>query len=238
MAFYEKTELRVLLVALQPQKALALLDRPGLCVCGVAGNTQEALRMLPSLQPHAVVFFDAVPLLSKVLQSISDLLPVAPPRIICPRETPCAVDAVFDPSDPTSLCNAVFSALETPMGCLSAPSFDKRLSLARSLLDSLGMPETLKGKMCIACGAAWLSAFPYPAPPVQHLLYPQLAKACGVTPAAIERRIRSAVESTWLHGDLQSQSELFGLTVSAERGKPTNTEFLFLLSEHVRRLMH
>ena len=92
--------------------------------------------------------------------------------------------------------------------------------------------------MCIACGAAWLSAFPHPVPPAQYLLYPKLAKAFDATPAAIERRIRSAVESTWLHGNLQSQSDLFGLTVSAERGKPTNAEFLFLLSEHIRRLMY
>ena len=50
----------------------------------------------------------------------------------------------------------------------------------------------------------------------------------------VERRIRSVIETTWLHGDWRAQGELFGMTVSAERGKPTNAEFLFLLSEHIR----
>ena len=95
------------------------------------------------------------------------------------------------------------------------------------------MPNLL-GRECIALGAAYLSALPSPVPPAQHWLYPLLADQQHTSVTAVERRIRSVIENTWLHGDLKAQGELFGLTVSAERGKPTNAEFLFLLSEHIR----
>ena len=47
--------------------------------------------------------------------------------------------------------------------------------------------------------------------------------------------MRTAVESTWLHGNLEAIQQLFGFSVDADRGKPTNAEFLSMLAEHVRR---
>ena len=87
----EKTQLRVLLIALQPQHALKALDVPGICVCGIAGRMQEALRLLPSLQPHAVVFFDPQPSLAQTLKQLCELLPG---RRAVPR-TPCLTPAIF-----------------------------------------------------------------------------------------------------------------------------------------------
>jgi len=134
-----------------------------------------------------------------------------------------------------AMLTLLLTACAAPVGLLALPTLNKRKALAESLLRRLGMPDHLLGFRSTALGAAWLSAAPYPHPPARHWLYPLLAEECSVSPAAIERRIRSAIEYTWLYGDLSTQSMLFGFTVSAERGKPTNAEFLSLLSEHIRR---
>ena len=229
----ESQEIRLLLVSAAPEKALRLLDVPSLSVCCVASGSTQLLNMLPTSQPHAVLFFDKMPDLPFLLQQISALLPLTPPRIICRMEEGCAADAVFDFAAPQSLPVLIASACRFPMGVLSQSSFDKRYAIAQSLLTRLGMPSLL-GRECIALGAVYLSALPQPVPPAQHWLYPLLADQQHTSVAAVERRIRSVIENTWLHGDLKAQGELFGLTVSAERGKPTNAEFLFLLSEHIR----
>ena len=50
--------------------------------------------------------------------------------------------------------------------------------------------------------------------------------------------MRSAIESAWLHGDLAAQNALMGLSVSAERGKPTNSELLCRLAERICHLLY
>ena len=226
-------EKRVVLVSILPEKMLKILDQPFLCVCGVVSHGAQLLSLLTSLQPHAVVFADCLPDLPEILKQISLIAPIAPPRIIVREDVHCPADAVFDTAMPQQLPSLIVSACVSPLGILALPSFEKRYALSQSLLTQLGMPRLL-GRESIALGAAWLSAAPLPVSPAKQWLYPQLAQHQHTTPAAIERRIRSAIESTWLHGNLSAQSELFGFTVSAERGKPTNAEFLFLLSEHIR----
>ncbi|MBR6786828.1 MAG: sporulation initiation factor Spo0A C-terminal domain-containing protein [Clostridia bacterium] len=226
-------EIRVLLVSASPTALLRILDVPGISVCSIADSAAQSLPLLPALQPHAVLFADYVGNLPAVLQSIQQLLPLSPPRILCRMEEGCLCDAAFDHAMPHALPVLLRTACSDAMGVLALPSFDRRFGIAQSLLTRLGMPQLL-GRESIALGAVYLSAMPQPVPPAQHWLYPLLAEKQHTSPAAIERRIRSVIESTWLHGDLQAQGELFGLTVSAERGKPTNAEFLSLLSEHIR----
>lgn len=68
-------------------------------------------------------------------------------------------------------------------------------------------------------------------------LYPHLAQRFGTTPGAVEKAVRSAIERTWLSGSLPEIQRLFGLSVDAEKGKPTNLECIAMLAEHVRRML-
>ena len=65
-------------------------------------------------------------------------------------------------------------------------------------------------------------------------LYPAVAKAFNTTPTRVERAIRHAVELAWDRGDLDTLQKFFGLTVSSKKGKPTNSEFLSALADHLR----
>lgn len=65
-------------------------------------------------------------------------------------------------------------------------------------------------------------------------LYPVVAQAFNTTPSRVERAIRHAVETAWDRGDLDTLQKFFGFTVSYNKGKPTNSEFLFTLVDHLR----
>lgn len=65
-------------------------------------------------------------------------------------------------------------------------------------------------------------------------LYPAVAEAFNSTPSRVERAIRHAVELAWDRGDLNALHKFFGYTVSSKKGKPTNSEFLSALVDHLR----
>jgi two-component system response regulator (stage 0 sporulation protein A) len=65
-------------------------------------------------------------------------------------------------------------------------------------------------------------------------LYPTIARNHQTTPSRVERAIRHAIEVAWSRGNVHVLSNLFGHTVSRERGKPTNSEFIAMLADRLR----
>lgn len=65
-------------------------------------------------------------------------------------------------------------------------------------------------------------------------LYPMVAKEFATTPSRVERAIRHAIEIAWDRGDLDVLQKWFGFTVSNIKGKPTNGEFIALVSDKLR----
>ncbi len=65
-------------------------------------------------------------------------------------------------------------------------------------------------------------------------VYPMIAREYGASAAAVERLMRHAIESAWLHGDIEAQYAFFGNTVDASKGKPTNSEFIARITEALR----
>ena len=66
-------------------------------------------------------------------------------------------------------------------------------------------------------------------------LYPQLAVIFDTTASRVERAIRHLIEVTWARGDWDTLTRYFGNTVSAEKGKPTNGEFIARMSNVVKQ---
>ncbi|MBQ9197475.1 MAG: sporulation initiation factor Spo0A C-terminal domain-containing protein [Clostridia bacterium] len=215
-------EIRVMLFAKAPMEALAALDAPGIAVCDVVRNARQLPDRASKLCPHALALLD--PIDSETMNDIIRALALRPPRII-------------QSSQARGLAEAVRRSMLTSCPALALPSMPRREELARQTLREIGMSPSLLGAACIARGAALLSACPKPAPPLQYHLYPLLAQEMDVSAASVEKRVRSAIESAWLHGDLAAQNRLLGLSVSAERGKPTNSELLHRLSDRICELL-
>lgn len=69
---------------------------------------------------------------------------------------------------------------------------------------------------------------------ITKLLYPTIAKEYGTTSSRVERAIRHAIEIAWDRGDVDVLNSYFGYTIHNGRGKPTNSEFVALISDKIR----
>ena len=69
---------------------------------------------------------------------------------------------------------------------------------------------------------------------ITKVLYPTVARHFSTTPSRVERAIRHAIEVAWDRGDSDVLDSYFGATVYYERGKPTNSEFIAMLSDNLR----
>lgn len=69
---------------------------------------------------------------------------------------------------------------------------------------------------------------------VTKVLYPRIAAKNGTTPSRVERAIRHAIEVAWSRGKMDTIDELFGYTINNGKGKPTNSEFIALISDKIR----
>ena len=57
----------------------------------------------------------------------------------------------------------------------------------------------------------------------------------------MERAIRHAIEVAWNRGNIDAIDDIFGYTISASKAKPTNSEFIAMISDKLRlehRLRH
>ncbi len=69
---------------------------------------------------------------------------------------------------------------------------------------------------------------------VTKLLYPTIAKMYSTTASRVERAIRHAIEVAWDRGDIDVLNSYFGYTIQTDRGKPTNSEFIAMISDNLR----
>ena len=58
------------------------------------------------------------------------------------------------------------------------------------------------------------------------------------TPSRVERAIRHAIEIAWDRGNLDTLNSFFGYTVNTCKGKPTNSEFIALITDKLRLQNH
>jgi len=102
------------------------------------------------------------------------------------------------------------------------------------ILHEIGVPAHIKGYHYLRDAIASSVEEPEMLTSVTKVLYPSIAKKHQTTPSRVERAIRHAIEVAWNRGKMETINEIFGYTVSNGKGKPTNSEFIALLSDKIR----
>jgi two-component system response regulator (stage 0 sporulation protein A) len=69
---------------------------------------------------------------------------------------------------------------------------------------------------------------------ITKILYPTIAKKYQTTSSRVERAIRHAIEVAWSRGKMDTIDEMFGYTIHNDKGKPTNSEFIALITDRIR----
>lgn len=112
-------------------------------------------------------------------------------------------------------------------------SGDLEVDVTNILLE-IGIPAHIKGYQYIREGI--MMAF-YDRNMLHYItkfLYPSIAQKYKTTSSSVERTIRHAIEVAWRRGNIDTLEEVFGNTVCAGKGKPTNSEFMALLTDKLR----
>lgn len=107
-------------------------------------------------------------------------------------------------------------------------------SLVTSIIHEVGVPAHIKGYQYVREAIMIAVEDMEVINSVTKVLYPEVAKRYGTTPSRVERAIRHAIEVAWDRGDLETLQRFFGYTVSNAKGKPTNSEFIAMISDRIR----
>ena len=105
------------------------------------------------------------------------------------------------------------------------------------IMRQIGVPAHIKGYQYLRTSIELCIANPEMLGSVTKILYPTVAKQYSTTASRVERAIRHAIEVAWDRGDVDVLSSFFGYTIDSERGKPTNSEFIAMISDKIRLMI-
>lgn len=103
-----------------------------------------------------------------------------------------------------------------------------------SLLHEIGIPAHIRGYNYIRTGImlSYNNQEQYHGQ-ITKALYPEIAKLYLTTASRVERAIRHAIEVAWNRGNIDTIDEIFGYSISASKAKPTNSEFISMISDYM-----
>lgn len=131
-------------------------------------------------------------------------------------------------------CGHLLAELEKDEDLLVTPNQPTNLmQIVTNTIHEIGIPAHIKGYryvreaiMMVINNVDVLSAITYE-------LYPAIAMKFDTTSSRVERAIRHAVEVAWGRGDMDVLYKYFGNTIDPQKGKPTNSEFVSCIAEHI-----
>ncbi len=106
--------------------------------------------------------------------------------------------------------------------------------MVTEMIHQLGVPAHVKGYHYIRSAIMHCLDNGEMLECVTKLLYPTVASEFDTTPSRVERAIRHAIELAWDRGDLETLNSFFGYTVNTGKGKPTNSEFIALVTDKLK----
>ncbi|WP_027701602.1 sporulation transcription factor Spo0A [Metaclostridioides mangenotii] len=103
-----------------------------------------------------------------------------------------------------------------------------------NIIHEIGVPAHIKGYLYLREAIKMVIENVELLGAVTKELYPSIAKKFNTTPSRVERAIRHAIEVAWSRGKVDTINQLFGYTVHNTKGKPTNSEFIAMISDKLR----
>ena len=215
----------------------------GFTVVGSTGDGMEAFRMLESLQPDALVLdlvlpgMDGLALLAKMREVKSDTKAVLYSAFYNDQMLLQAAElgaSVFLPKPFTiqTMKDRLYNlyAWDEPK---AEPDIELK-DMVTEIIHDVGVPAHIKGYQYLRQAIILTVNDMEIINAVTKVLYPAVAEHFGTTPSRVERAIRHAIEVAWDRGDVDVLNSYFGYTIHNSRGKPTNSEFIAMISDKFR----
>lgn len=102
-------------------------------------------------------------------------------------------------------------------------------------IHSVGVPANIKGYQYLRDAIIMSIKDSELINAVTKQLYPKVAtRQQHIAKPCVERAIRHAIEVACIRGNEEELYKLFGYTVSNNKGKPTNSEFIAMIADKLR----
>ncbi len=161
------------------------------------------------------------------------LKPVQDPEIILKRIRQVA-EASRKPDTSDSLLESFSLTDSIQPTSLAKISSDNLETIITNVIHEIGVPAHIKGynylrEAIILCiqDKEFINS-------ITKMLYPTVARNYQTTSSRVERAIRHAIEVAWNRGSEDILNRIFGYTIDTNKGKPTNGEFIAMISDSIR----
>jgi two-component system response regulator (stage 0 sporulation protein A) len=230
-------------------------EEEGIDLIATAGDGTELLKLVREKKPDVLIMDIVLPKLEgfgvlRILNETEGRKPAViilsafnNQRVVAEAAALGAYYFVSKPCDFEDLFDMVrgIGKLNTPAPSVhSFPAASKNgreqriEAMVTEVIHEIGVPAHIKGYQYIreaiiqtVLDAELINA-------VTKALYPMVAKKFNTTSSRVERAIRHAIEVAWDRGDIEVLQKYFGYTVSGNKGKPTNSEFIALISDRLQ----
>ncbi len=112
----------------------------------------------------------------------------------------------------------------------------KKADLERTIMESLrnaGIPASLRGYRYLMTAIKEVMDDETMLDGITKILYPQIAKQHRTTPQRVEKGIRHAIECGWKRDVSNVIRNEFRQTLKEGQIRPTNSEFIAVMAQHV-----
>ncbi len=223
-------------------------NQPDIEVVGIAHNGNDALDLIAKHQPDCVVLDIIMPYLDGigVLEKLDSLgLPRRPKVIMLTafgqeHMTQRVMELganyyILKPFNYDVLAQRIRQLAANEVMSVPAPKKNMDLELLISnVLHDIGIPAHIRGYMYLRDAITMVIHQSDILGSVTKILYPVVAQKYNTTASRVERAIRHAIEVAWSRGNVERINALFGFTVNRKKGKPTNSEFIAMVSDKLR----
>ncbi|MDR2360017.1 MAG: sporulation transcription factor Spo0A [Oscillospiraceae bacterium] len=222
-------------------------------IVGAVANGTDALSMIGNIRPDVIITELLLPRLDgfALIESIQKLDGFKPivivlsafvndhvvsemtglgARYFVPK--PCELSGVF-----ARVRQAVKELRPHPITAFDQMEAKYNREVERSATDiihEVGVPAHIKGYQYLRDAIIRVVNNPDIINSVTKVLYPDVAERFNTTASRVERAIRHAIEVAWDRGDIDILQKYFGYTISNIKGKPTNSEFIALISDKLQ----
>lgn len=213
----------------------AMHQSSGLSVVSVTDSVVQAVELARRFQPELAVLESSL--------ACADANPIALLRMECP--VLLVVENSSDPLPISMLRGAaavVFKSsgeqvtVRRAVRVIEEQAMRKEKNVSHhvtEILQEMGIPPHIKGYRYLREAILLAVEDSTVLESITKVLYPGVACRFETTSARVERDIRRAICVAWERGDDVSRRRYFRNTVSHLKGKPTNSEFIAMIADHL-----
>ena len=234
-----------------------LCQQEGIEVLGTAANGIEAIKLIEESEPDVLICDMIMPQMDgyAVLERLSEMNLKRRPGVIAltalgrddfvaravnlgvcyymikPFDYMLLTQRVYEAAGAGIQAERIGDRMRREREVDPAESLEERIA---NLFLTVGIPAHIKGYQYLREAVKMVIDNPDLMGRITKELYPGIAHRFGTTSSKVERAIRHAIEVAWNRGRIEALDEAFGRNVCSLDDKPTNGDFIALVSDRLR----